>query len=1140
MRWPKTVKALLQPNWPGQMYYVRKNLMTLVLVFDPASDQGLQMAAMAYQILQQQMPIRVGIAPVVVNPAGQAGSRPTEWTLEEHGIKDHMFQCAADPSSESPVASTEKSISEKVYRIYRFVRFKTDNMTALQFLLSLFTARHQRETAPSTPLNEEELLQVFSEFVKENLPDQEDESDIKGLFQKQMTAKRFNTAVASAERYAREKGFLQLPVGLINGRIMPGDQIQRQLMRALMGEQSMLQELVSSQQIDDETNIEDFVLSHNSALEHFHPDLAMASPNVVSIDAALNMPTGAATTATELSRQLLVKTPYFLAGPSDPEHPVTVTMWLVTDLETAEGVDFAREALHFIRQSPENVRIAVLSAQESATHAVVPRALAAAAQLELADPQKGAVLAAAVLELAHRNLSVPVAVVEHLAGQLLPAEAAKSFTAAVADAQRWSSFFSTQHKFCNSVLKLQPGETALVTNGRVVRAAADVPLSSDDLFALSVAEHKLRAKSVSEIVASHKEHSWAQIEAASPKAYSNLDSFVADQILMASSVFFAPDEEKSDSSMRGAYMPPVFEKDTPLLREITVHAGTDQSSAPLNIVAALDPLSRDAQRLAPVLLFLTKLFPLSVKLILYPPSSLGELPLKNFYRYVLPSSDLVPGNDRPAFGADGSLIEQPRAVFDRLPEDSMLTLNMDSPGAWQMEPVTSGHDMDNIKLSQITDSTVFAKYKIAHLYVQGNAAEQPSRQPPRGLQLALDTTATIPSTISDTIVMANLGYFQLKASPGKFNLHMVDGRSTELYTMNGGDHLYPSPTEGQLELTVDSFTGLDVTLAVAKKPGMEKEELLQVPENAKLDTFQRLRAMMFGGSSGGTKKKELATVEDETIHVFSLASGHLYERFLRIMMLSVIHNTKSPVKFWFLKNFLSARFTQFFLPKLAKKHSIQYELVTYRWPSWLHQQTERQRIIWGHKILFLDVLFPLNVKKVVYIDADQVVRGDLKELWDMDLEGAPLAMTPMCDDRKEVEGFRFWKQGFWKSHLAGKPYHISALFVVDLEMWRATAAGDQFRVVYEQLSKDKNSLANLDQDLPNYAQHQVPIYSLPPQWLWCGSWCSQESKAEARTIDLCNDPLKKTPKLDMARAILPEWVDLDKEGQAIEDDEELE
>lgn len=41
------------------------------------------------------------------------------------------------------------------------------------------------------------------------------------------------------------------------------------------------------------------------------------------------------------------------------------------------------------------------------------------------------------------------------------------------------------------------------------------------------------------------------------------------------------------------------------------------------------------------------------------------------------------------------------------------------------------------------------------------------------------------------------------------------------------------------------------------------------------------------------------------------------------------------------------------------------------------------------------------------------------------------------------------------------------------------AAGDQLRVVYDQLSRDPASLSNLDQDLPNYAQHQVPIFSLP-------------------------------------------------------------
>ena len=64
------------------------------------------------------------------------------------------------------------------------------------------------------------------------------------------------------------------------------------------------------------------------------------------------------------------------------------------------------------------------------------------------------------------------------------------------------------------------------------------------------------------------------------------------------------------------------------------------------------------------------------------------------------------------------------------------------------------------------------------------------------------------------------------------------------------------------------------------------------------------------------------------------------------------------------------------------------------------------------------------------------------------------------------------------------------------------------------------SLSNLDQDLPNFVSPQVPIFSLPQEWLWCESWCSLESKRDAKTIDLCNNPLKKEPKLDMAKRIV--------------------
>ena len=58
------------------------------------------------------------------------------------------------------------------------------------------------------------------------------------------------------------------------------------------------------------------------------------------------------------------------------------------------------------------------------------------------------------------------------------------------------------------------------------------------------------------------------------------------------------------------------------------------------------------------------------------------------------------------------------------------------------------------------------------------------------------------------------------------------------------------------------------------------------------------------------------------------------------------------------------------------------------------------------------------------------MRADLKELVNLDLHGAPYGYTPMGDDNAEMEGFRFWKTGYWKEFLQGRPYHIRCIFVL--------------------------------------------------------------------------------------------------------------
>ncbi|KAJ9665182.1 killer toxin resistant protein [Coniosporium apollinis] len=681
-------------------------------------------------------------------------------------------------------------------------------------------------------------------------------------------------------------------------------------------------------------------------------------------------------------------------------------------------------------------------------------------------------------------------------------------------------------------MKLKPGESGLLLNGRLIAPIpGDNLFTADDLETLLAYESKKRVQPVFTAV----EALGLEDRLSSPLAAAMLSSIVALSTVsdVPEGIFETAPTHRSD----------IFNTWS---AEHTAITTGDQATAAIQVTVSLDPASEVAQRWVPILKVLSELSGVYLRLFLNPKERLDELPIKRFYRYVLDS--------KPSFDENGAL-QGLKARFTGLPEEALLTMAMDVPAPWLVTPKECVHDLDNIKLSTLRDSSdIDATYELENILIEGHSRDITQGIPPRGTQLVLGTEKD--PHFADTIIMANLGYFQFKANPGFYKLGLQAGRSTEIFTIDsaGTKGYNAQPGDETTEIALMSFQGVTLYPRLSRKPGKEDEDVLEPPKSAAADiasksTELKDKVLSKLGLSGTKTEKAIANglkrvsgllsktvlpthVATRSAHadinIFSVASGHLYERMLNIMMVSVMKHTKHSVKFWFIEQFLSPSFKAF-LPHLAASYGFQYEMVTYKWPHWLRGQKEKQREIWGYKILFLDVLFPLNLDKVIFVDADQVVRTDMYELVNLDLHGAPYGFTPMCDSRTEMEGFRFWKQGYWANFLRGRPYHISALYVVDLRRFRQIAAGDRLRQNYHQLSADPHSLSNLDQDLPNHMQHVLPIYSLPQEWLWCETWCADEELSKARTIDLCNNPLTKEPKLERARRQLPEWTEYDEE-----------
>lgn len=1092
-QWRRNLNEILMPVFPGQLRYIRKNLFHAVYVLDPATACGAESIDMILSMYLSSVPIRFGVL---------LYSSKLIKTVQENGGK-YPTSAVKDETKNG------EDISTLMIRLFIYIKENYNTQLAFQFLSNV-----NKLSSAADDFNEEapEAHHAEAAFVETVLP--KANSPPQDMLLKLQREHMYVEEAKGSSLFVFKLGLAKLRCCLLmNGLVHESSEDAS--MNAMNEELPRIQEQVYYGHITSKTDVLEKFLSENGH-HRYNPHIIGEGKGRKKFISLFTSFFGSETMLQAVS---------YLHSPGTADDLKPVTHLLVVNATSREGIKLLHEGINYLIEGSERARVGVLLYvnSEARSPALLLAKVFERTASSFSNKEKVLVFLdqlctfyeshyISVLSLDSESFSLFVEKICELAEMHgLPPDDYKSFLSDIS--------LDVITKQMNKVLNFFYGQIgpefgtgAVITNGRVLIPSGENPFLSDDFGLLESIEYEQRTKYILEII---KEVEWQDID---PDDLTS--NFYSDLIMVVSSSMSI-----RERSSERAHFDILNAKHSAII--------LSNASSTLHIDAVIDPLSPSGQKLSPLLRVLWKCAQPSMRIVLNPISSLADLPLKNFYRFVVPSMD--------DFSAVDFSLNGPKALFLNMPLSKTLTMNLDVPEPWLVEPTIAIHDVDNILLENLGDvSTLQAVFELEALLLTGHCSEK-DHDPPRGLQLILGTKK-MPHAV-DTLVMANLGYWQMKVSPGVWYLQLAPGRSADLYVLkeSGDDSPYYPLSK---RITINDLRGKLVHLEVAKKRGKEHEELLvasddnNVGERKKDDRHSWNINLLKWASEfvGGNGKKQLdhKKIErhGETINIFSVASGHLYERFLKIMILSILKNTQRPVKFWFIKNYLSPQFKDF-IPHMAEEYGFEYELITYKWPTWLHKQTEKQRIIWAYKILFLDVIFPLSLRKVIFVDADQVVRADMGDLYDMDIKGRSLAYTPFCDNNKDMDGFRFWRQGFWKDHLRGRPYHISALYVVDLVKFRQTAAGDTLRVYYETLSKDPNSLSNLDQDLPNYAQHTVPIFSLPQEWLWCESWCGNATKSKAKTIDLCNNPMTKEPKLQGAKRIISEWVDLDEEARRV-------
>lgn len=152
--------------------------------------------------------------------------------------------------------------------------------------------------------------------------------------------------------------------------------------------------------------------------------------------------------------------------------------------------------------------------------------------------------------------------------------------------------------------------------------------------------------------------------------------------------------------------------------------------------------------------------------------------------------------------------------------------------------------------------------------------------------------------------------------------------------------------------------------------------------------------------------------------------------------------------------------------------------------------------------LFLGIILPTNIHKVIYLDGDIIVRHSLRSLWNKNLNNYAIAAVPDMDNNNDEPYDRLHYQ-------SSMGYFNAGVLLINLRYWREHNVLDDF---YEFVRIHPDRLRCHDQDILNYVFRQRKLvldvtYNFQQPFLYRTRYLNLSSDIIGKIDNAIHDPV---------------------------------